>query len=261
MKHGRHSYLLSMWVANFYLFLYIPFVLLCVFSFNSDPFVFYWRGATTHWYSMVLGLDEVRGAFYNSFMIAFLSALLSLIMATLFVSYATRTTLTRLQPLFYSILIIPEIVIAVGFLALCNIVNVGLGLTPLVIGHTLLGLGYAVPMIYERFVDLDNRLLEAAYDLGASRSQVISTIIIPLLRPALLSSFLLTFIVSFDDFVISFFCAGGSVQTLPLYIFTLIKSGASPAVAALGMLLLGMSSLVVCLFSFFDAWGRGLSND
>jgi spermidine/putrescine transport system permease protein len=129
-------------------------------------------------------------------------------------------------------------------------IAVPFGFTTLIAGHTLLGLGYVVPIVYTRFSSLDKRVIEAAYDLGATREQVIRTIIIPLLRPALLAGGLLAFIISLDDFVFSFFCSGGSAQTLPIYIFAMIKTGASPLIAVISTFLLVVSSLLIFIVVF-----------
>jgi len=129
---------------------------------------------------------------------------------------------------------------------------VPLGTTTLIVGHTLLGLGYVIPILHARFVELDISLIEASYDLGATQKQTFFSIVLPLLRPALIASGLLVFIISLDDFIISFFCAGASIQTLPLYIFALIRTGASPMVNALSTILLIVSSLLVFLFSFLQ---------
>ena len=87
-----------------------------------------------------------------------------------------------------------------------------------------MGLGYVVPILYTRYQELDVRFIEAAKDLGATQIQIFFTIVLPLLAPALLSAGLLAFIISLDDFLISFFCVSGSVQTLPLYIFSMIRA-------------------------------------
>ncbi len=252
MKSVGGTYSLVLSVILFYIFLYLPIVLLILFSFNNDPYIFHWQGFTTQWYRVLLHSTEIRYAFQNSLLVAITSTILSLLLGTLFVCYASRTLTVRLQPLFYTILTIPEIMVAVSMLIFLGYLQIPLGLTTLIVGHTLLGLGYIVPMVYDRFSDLDSRVIEAAYDLGATRSQVVRTIIIPLLRPALFSAGILVFIISLDDFVLSFFCAGGTTQTLPMYIFAMIKSGASPVVAALATVMLLFSSLLVCIFSLFN---------
>lgn len=232
-----------------YLFLYLPILVLIIFSFNIDPQVFYWKGFTTKWYVKLFNEVEIWDAFKNSILVALSSTCFSVTMGTMLVCFASRRTLRNVQPLFFGILAMPEIVIAVSMLSIFSFFGVSFGFTTLIAGHTLLGLGYVVPIVYSRFIELDKRIMEAAYDLGATRGQVIRTIVIPLLRPALLAGGLLTFIVSFDDFVFSFFCAGGSAQTLPIYIFAMIKTGASPVVAVLSTLLLLMSSVLACIVS------------
>ena len=242
----------SIVVALLYLFLYLPILLLVIFSFNKNPYDFFWTGFSTQWYVQVFKSSEIGNALKNSIIVALSASVLSVLMGTLFVSFGSGVVVKRMQMFFYAILAMPEIVLAVSMLNLFSLFGVSLGFTTLIVGHTLLGLGYVVPIVYTRFVELDKRLLEAAYDLGATREQMIRTIILPLLRPALLSAGMLTFMVSFDDFIFSFFCASGNAQTLPVYLFAVIKSGTSPAIAAFSTLLLIVSSLFIGIFSFIQ---------
>src|ERR1700722_14593900 len=131
MKQGWASHFLLLSAVSFYLFLYLPFVLLIIFSFNNDPFVFHWQGFTTQWYSHLFKSEEIRQAFQNSVIVASVSALLSLCMGTLFVCYAIRNVVKQLQPVFYAILIIPEIILAVGMLGYFAHLGVPLGFTTL----------------------------------------------------------------------------------------------------------------------------------
>jgi spermidine/putrescine transport system permease protein len=126
--------------------------------------------------------------------------------------------------------------------------SVPLGKVTLIAAHTVLGLGYTVPVLYARYQELDYRLIEASLDLGATYSQTFFRVILPLIRPALIVGALLVFIISFDDFVLSYFCAGPSAQTLPLYILSMLRSGVSPVVNALATGLLVLSSALVVLF-------------
>ena len=151
--------------------------------------------------------------------------------------------------LFYANLAVPEIVMAVGLLSFFYFFSVPFGLTTLIAGHTLIGLGYVVPMLHARVSDLDYRLTEASLDLGATQIQTFFNVTLPLLLPAMVGAGLLVFVISFDDFLIAFFCAGATEQTLPLYIFSLIRAGSAPVINALSTLLLVVSSLLVLLFS------------
>jgi len=240
---------LPTFVASMYFFLYIPIAVLVVFSFNDSLFPFVWKGATLHWYKELWQMAEVWQAMRNSLIVAFSSVVLSLLLGLLTVYYSSRIFLSRFFPIFYGNLGAPEVVLAVGLLSFFVLFSVPLGLTTLIAAHTLIGLGYVIPMLHGRFSELDYGLIESSLDLGATHNQTFFRIIVPLMSPALMASGLLVFVVSLDDFIVSFFCTGATTQTLPLYIFAMIRSGATPVVNALSTLLLVISSILVLLFS------------
>lgn len=244
---SRISY--GAFVTLVYLFLYVPIAVLIVFSFNTSAFPDKWVGFSLKWYEALFQSTEIWAAFKNSLLVACSSVILSLTMAVFFVSYVSRDRLSRFIPAFYLNLIIPEIVVAVGLLTLFSFFSIPLGITTLIAGHTLIGLGYAVPIVYARFMELDESIIEASLDLGANQHQTFYGVILPLLKPALFAAGLLVFILSFDDFLISFFCSGTSSQTLSLYIFAMIRTGVTPTVNALSTLLLLISSILVLIFS------------
>ncbi len=249
---NRYSYTrlsLALFAAFSYLFLYIPIIILVVFSFNDSHFPYVWKGATLAWYRELWQSVEVWDAVKNSLTVACTASLLSLTLGILAILYVPRTLLSRATLLFYGTLAIPEIVLAVGLLSFFSFFSVPFGLTTLIVSHTLIGLGYVVPLIYARYSEIDYVLMEASADLGATRSQTYWRVIVPLMFPALFAAGLLVFIISLDDFVVSFFCSGGSTQTLPMYIFSMIRSGTTPVVNALSTVLLMISSLLVLLFS------------
>jgi spermidine/putrescine transport system permease protein len=248
-------------VSALYFFLYIPIFVLIIFSFNDNAISYKWLGFTTGWYEQLFESTEIWQALKNSLFVAASAVLLSLTLGSLFVFYASRAQAQRLLILFYGSLAMPEIVLAVGLLSFFSFFSVPLGAVTLIAGHTLIGLGYVVPILYGRFLEIDVSFIEAAYDLGATQRQTFFSIILPLLRPALIASGLLVFILSLDDFIISFFCAGASVQTLPLYIFSVIRTGASPMVNALSTILLLVSSFCVLLFSFLQIKKVRYSNE
>lgn len=250
---SKGSLFLLLFVAALYLFLYIPIFILIIFSFNDDALSHQWAGFTTKWYQELFHSVEVWDALQNSLMVAVSTVALSLIMGSLFIFFGSRVALRKIVPIFYINLAIPEIVLAVGLLSTLYIIGAPLTLNTLIVAHTILGLGYVIPILYGRYQELDKRLIEAAYDLGASQVQVFFSIILPLLIPALIASGILVFIVSLDDFVLSFFCSGGSAQTLPMYIFSMIRAGTSPVVGALSSLLFFASSLLVLLFFSLSA--------
>lgn len=243
-------YIVPVWVACAYAFLYIPIIVLIVFSFNSVAFPYQWKGFSLQWYEQLFESIDIWKAAANSFIVAIAAVFLSLTFSLFFVLWCVQSRKKWLLNLFYPVVIVPEIILAVGLLCFYVFFNIPLGLPALIMGHTLLGFGYAVPIIYTRYSALDKRMIEASLDLGANNRQTFRKIVMPLLQPALIAAGILIFIVSFDDFLIAFFCANASSQTLSLYIFSMIRSGVSPVVNALATLMLIISSVLVAVYSF-----------
>lgn len=252
LKTGYFSrYFLPAIVGLTYLFLYVPIVVLVVYSFNANALSAQWGGFTTRWYTELFASGEVWDALQNSLFVASISVALSVLFGSMFIFFCKRSYLSRLVTLFYLNLAIPEIVLAVGLLSFFYMTSISLGVTTLIAAHTALGLGYVLPIVYARYEEIDRSLIEASMDLGATEFQTFYKIVLPLLMPAILGAGLLVFVISLDDFVLSFFCSGAGVVTLPMYIFSLVRSGATPTVNALSTLLLCASSLLVIIFSAF----------
>ena len=241
--------LLPMWVVMAYLFLYIPLIVLIVFSFNDAAFPYHWVGFSWRWYQDLFASSALWAAAWNSFIVGISAVSLSLVVGLLFVMWSIQRKSDYFLTIFYPNLVVPEIVLAVGLLSFFIFFHVPLGLNTLVVAHALLGLGYTIPILHARFSSLDPRLVEASLDLGATPTQTFFKIIIPVITPALVAAGLLVFILSLDDFLIAFFCAGTDAQTLSLYIFSMIRSGVSPEVNALATLMLIVSSVLVITYS------------
>ncbi|HPE84583.1 MAG: ABC transporter permease [Chlamydiia bacterium] len=236
-------------VALTYLFLYVPIVVLIVFSFNSKSFPAPWDSFTFHWYHELFHSKDLWVAFSNSLVIALTSTFISLTMSVLLIFFrASGGKVGKFLALYYGNLIIPETVLAVGLLGYFTMLNIPLGMPTLIAAHTVLGLGFVIPVLYSRYVSLDPRLVEASLDLGASPLQTFFKITLPLLRPSMIATGLLIFIISFDDFILSYFCAGSNIQTLSLYLLAVIRSGLSPVVNALSAVLFLFSCGLVMLF-------------
>ncbi len=246
-KAGKIGSLIG--VAAIYLFLYVPIFVLLIFSFNSAGFPAPWEQFTLKWYGELFESIYLWKAFANSLIVAVFSTLISLVIGVLLIFYAAQGgRVGKYLALFYGNLIIPETVLAVSLLTFFTMVSVPLGLTTLIVAHTVLGLGFVIPMVYARFLELDYTLTEASLALGASPIQTFFKVTLPLLTPSLIATSLLVFIISFDDFILSYFTAGSSSQTLSLYILSMLRSGVSPVVNALSAVLLFLSSLLVLLF-------------
>ncbi|NBV40444.1 ABC transporter permease [bacterium] len=242
---------LSLFVTCMFLFLYLPIIILVAYSFNQGEFPHEWQGFSLHWYYDLFTLVEIWRAFHTSLIVALSAAVLSLVLGMTIV-YASRKLHTSILSLFYLNVISPDIALAVGLLSLFAYFVIPLGLVTLIIGHTVLGLGFAIPILKNRMDEMDERLIEASYDLGATEWYTFFHVVLPFMYPALFVAALLVIIVSFDDFLISFFCAGSSAQTLSLYIFSMIRCGVSPIVNALSTLMLVVSSIFVFGISWFN---------
>lgn len=244
---GRISSLIS--IALTYLFLYVPIVILLIFSFNVDRFPAPWTHFTLKWYHELFRDHFLWKAFANSLIIAFSATSISLVAGIGLIFYAAQGgKVGKSLGMFYGNLIIPETVLAVSLLSFFTTIKIPLGLPTLILAHTVLGLGFVVPIVYARFRELDPTLTEASFVLGATPLQTFFKVTLPLLRPTLITTALLVFILSFDDFILSYFCAGSTAQTLSLYILSMIRTGVSPVVNALSSVLLFLSSLMVLFF-------------
>ncbi|HML19550.1 MAG TPA: ABC transporter permease [Candidatus Dependentiae bacterium] len=252
MNINMKSFCLPLFVTLFFLFLYVPIIVLILYSFNASTMPYEWKGFTTMWYKQLFASKEAWQALSNSLIVSTASVFLSVTMAVLVV-YNGFEKFNRFFVMFYGTLVVPEIVLAVGLLGFFSLFSVSLGLATLIAGHTLLGLGYAVPIIYSRFCELERHLTEASLDLGATRSQTFFRVILPLLMPSVFAASLLVFVISLDDFLIAFFCAGAETQTLPLYIFSVVRSGGSPMVNALSTIMIFVGALIVSFIALLQA--------
>jgi len=249
MKKTISPFFLPVFVLIVYMILYAPIIVLILFSFNDEPLALKWTGFSLKWYFDLFESVEIFAALKNSLIVAFSAVVLSITLGLFYVFYGAYNFLNKLIILFYGNLIVPEIVLAVGLLSLFSFFAVPLGLTTLIAGHTILGLGYVVPLLQTSFLEIDYRLIEASLDLGATQSQTFFRIIIPLLYPVLISAALLVIVISLDDFLISFFCVGATTVTLPIYIFSTIRAGATPVVNALSTLILLIISVLILVLT------------
>lgn len=236
-------------IGCIYLFLYVPIIVLLVFSFNTEGFPSPWKSFTLKWYQELFESTQLWHAFLNSLIVAVFSTLISLTMGVFLIFYGAQGgRIGKFLNLFYGNLVIPETVLAVSLLGFFSLFSIPLGLLTLILAHSVLGLGFVIPIVYARFLELDLRMTEASLVLGATPFQTFFKVTLPLLRPSLIATGLLVFIISFDDFILSYFCAGSSSQTLSLYILSMLRSGISPVVNALSAVLLALSSLMVFFF-------------
>lgn len=228
-----------------YLFLYVPIIVIVVFSFNASRISVKWHGFSLQWYAKLFSSPEILDALYVSLIVAFCSTLLSVVIGTGFVVAGKWWKSWLSCVLFYPNVVLPDIALAIGILSIFSLFRIPLGYASLIVGHTIVGLGFVVPIVRARFLELDPFLTEASLDLGATNVQTMGRIIIPLLVPALVTSALIVFTLSLDDFLIAFFCSSPSVKTLSIYVYSQLKEMVDPSINAISTLLLVVSSLVV----------------
>ena len=232
-----------------YCFLYLPIIVLLVFSFNVGSFPSPWTEFSLKWYAELFDSPYLWLTFFNSCIVATSATTISLVLSIFLVFYVAQGgKIKRCLVLYYGNIVIPETVLAVALLGFFTLTSIPLGLTTLILAHTVLGLGFAVPILYARYHELDKRMTEASLVLGASPIQTFFKVTLPLLRPALIATGMLIFIISFDDFILAYFCTGSSSQTLSLYIMSMLRTGISPVVNALSVVLLALSSMFCLIF-------------
>ena len=243
---------LSVFVVIYLVFLYAPIFLLPIFAFNDSAVIaFPLSGFTLHWFRELWGEDVLFRAATNSLIIAVSTAVLSTCFGVLTARAMARHQFIGKKPIFGLImapLFLPEIIIGVSMLIVLLQLGLALSLWTVIIGHTLIATPFSVSILATAFNNMDRSLEEASLDLGETRIGTFRRVILPLVAPGLISSLLIGFIISLDEFVIAFFLTGTD-PTLPVYIWSLLRFPSKlPIVMALGFLLLVLSLILLSLF-------------
>ncbi|AFP29224.1 spermidine/putrescine ABC transporter permease PotC [Marinobacter sp. BSs20148] len=239
------------YLALVYLLLYIPIAVLVVFSFNDSRTGYSWGGLSLRWYESLFNNYAMMKALGNSLFLALTAATVSTLIGAL-----TALALHRyrfrgkkaLKGMLFVVMMSPEIVLAISLLGLFLLAGIQLGYVSLLLAHVTFCLPFVVITVMARLSGFDERLPEAARDLGANDFTMTRTVLIPAIMPALMAGWLLGFTLSMDDVVVSTFVSGPSYEILPLRIYSMVRVGLKPEVNALGTLLL-VFSLVMLLLS------------
>ena len=248
-----------------YAFLYLPILMLIVFSFNESRLGSTWTGFSLKWYAALFDDDSMLSAAWVSLKIAFLTATAAVILGTLAAMVMTRFKPFRGKTLFGALitapLVMPEVVTGLSLLLMFVTVFSPLGISPkgmtsIWIAHVTFTMAFVTVIVSSRLADLDKSLEEAAMDLGANRLKVFFVITLPIIMPALLSGWLLAFTLSLDDVVISSFVAGPDSTTLPMKIFSSVRLGLNPKINALATLLVLVVSTAAAI-----GWWLGLRDE
>ncbi len=230
--------------------LYIPVLVLIFTSFNASRFGNAWNGFSLQWYQRLLHEPTIWSALLNSLFAAIFSSCAATILGTgaAFALYRYRSRLQKIHLwLIVSPLFIPDILMGMSLLLLFVFFQMKLSLFTVFLAHTTFSMSYVVMIVRARLDTLDTSIVEAALDLGASSWNSFRYITLPYCMPAILSSLLLAFTLSFDDFVITFFVVGPGATTLPVYVYSMMKFGSPPIINALSTLLFVFTGALTAL--------------
>ena len=260
--HGPKFGILGVYAIIYLAFVYIPVLFLPLFSFNDSIYIaFPLKGFTFEWYGKMANSPGLLDAMYNSIQVAAIVAVIATIMATLAAKAVTRYRLPGRGPIVAFImipLVIPGIILGIALLVVANFSGLGLSLITIGIGHSLVCVPFAMLVMISRLEGFDKNLEEASLDLGEGAWMTFWLVTFPLAVPGIIASLLLSFTISFDEFILAFFLAGTDV-TLPVYIWSQLRFPATlPSVLALGACILVASFIVVSFAEWFRRRGTQL---
>ncbi len=239
--------------SNLYLIImlclmYLPILVIIVFSFNQSKLPNEWDGFSLDWYRQLFRDRSMVEALRNTLVLGFLSSGAAAIIGTLGAVGMRKSTLPGRGAVEYIALLpmmTPEIIMGMVSLTFFSLLSLPFGMLTLFIAHTAFCIPYVYMQVKARLVGLDPSFLEAARDLGASESRAFFDVTLPLIAPAIVSGTLLAFAMSIDDVIISVFVTGANTNTLPIKIYTMLKTGVTPKINALCTLMFGATLLIV----------------
>ena len=228
--------LLGVWTGFVLLFFYLPIAVLVLFSFNRSKLNIVWTGFTLDWYTSLWHDTVLVRALQNSLIVAVFTTLISLVLGTagawLLYRYRYRAS-SVLETLAFLPMIVPEVILGVSLLILFVTIGLQLGYTTIVISHVTFCFPFVMASVQARLAGLDPALEEAALDLGATPLQAFTKVLVPHLMPAIVSGGLMSFTLSLDELIVTYFTASAGTRTLPLEIFGRVKKGLDPSLNAI----------------------------
>jgi spermidine/putrescine transport system permease protein len=240
----------SSYLTLIYLFFYIPIIVLIVYSFNDAQYSLLWHGFTWRWYNELFIDRDLWIATWHSFFLGIAAASAATVVGMLAAVSLYRYRFfgrNLLNSLVFILILTPEIVTGASLLILYSMLQLHLGFLSLLLSHISFCIPFVIVTTYSRLVSVDKNMFEAAKDLGAHDWLIFRRIILPLLWPALFASWLLSFTLSLDDVIISYFVAGPEFPILPLQIYSMVRSGIKPEINALCTVLFVVTLVLIVL--------------
>lgn len=228
-----------------YVFLYAPLLIVVIYSFNDSSMNAQWVGFTLKWYDKLFQNEIMLTAAFNSLIIGLTASAVSTVLGTMAGYAMYRFRLKLLPAMVVAPIAIPEILVGVSLLLFFVMLNFTLGLLSIMLAHIAFCIGFVAIVVRARLAGLDESLIEAARDLGATPWQAFRKVTLPLITPGVIAGALMAFTLSIDDFVITFFTAGPDSRTLPLVIYTMVKITVTPEVNAVSTLLMLLTLFLI----------------
>lgn len=244
MIKTRSKHFKGIFLGLFFIVLYVPIVSVIIYSFNKSPSTAQWTGFALDWYKSLFQDKVIIEAFWLSLQVGVMTAVLSAFIGTFAAitsTFVDRKVKRSIDASMVVPLLVPEVALGVSLLIMYNILNIPLGRFTLVLSHSLFCIPYVYVMVQLRLNEISHSVLEASRDLGATQWEMVKTIIIPLVIPSIVTSSLLALAMSLDDVVISTYVSG-TKSTLPVHIFSMMRTGVTPKINAL--------STIILLFTF-----------
>ncbi len=228
--------LLATWTGFVLLFFYLPIAIMVLFSFNQSRLNIVWTGFTLDWYAALLRDAVLVRSLQNSLIVGSVTTVLSVLLGTVggWLLYRYRYRASGLIETFVFLpMIVPEVILGVSLLILFVTIGLQLGYTTIIISHVTFCFPFVMAAVQARLAGLDPALEEAALDLGATPLQAFTKVLVPYLMPAIVSGALMSFTLSLDELIVTYFTASAGTRTLPLEIFGRVKKGLDPSLNAI----------------------------
>ena len=253
MRHNKFLDNTCLWLV--FIFLFLPILVLVVFSFNTSRLNIVFEGFTLRWYKELFNNSMLLEALFNTLMVAVISTCISTVVGTIS-SYALKRFdfpgKKFINELLYIPVVMPEIVLGISLLCIYVFLKMELGMFTLILSHIAFSIPYVIVNVNSVMDTMNPNLEEAASDLGASRIKTFFKVVLPTLLPGILSGAQLAFTLSLDDVVVSYFTAGPESNTLPLQVFSMIKTGVTPDVNAMITIMLGIIFFILFISMCFN---------
>lgn len=231
-----------------YAFLYLPIIVVVIFSFNTSKQNIIFEGFTVEWYAKMFENSQLMQSFYNTLIVAAVSTVLSVVLGTLCavgLQKLESKLKTVISSALYIPIIIPELVFGIAMLVFFSSINIEMSMFTLIVSHVTFSMPFVVITVRSRIAGFDHAIEEAARDLGANEFRTFTKVTLPMIMPGVISGGMLALTMSLDDVVVSYFTAGADSTTLPLKIMSMVKKGVSPDVNALSTLMIVGTLLIL----------------